>query len=109
MGNWTAAAAALSMVLLSGSALAGGSDDLPRAHVSYADLNIHNQAGVEELFRRIRVAANSVCNGQGVDSRQLSEVARYRACIAQAMDGAVAEAHLPMLTAYYRAKRTSNG
>ena len=60
--------------------------------VSYADLNIDNEAGAEKLYLRLRNAAEQVC-GFGSDMKLGSRTAsaQAKACYRQALDKAVAE------------------
>ena len=61
-------------------------------NVSYADLNIDNEAGAKKLYLRLRNAAEEVC-GLGSDIKLGSRTAsaQAKACYLQALDKAVAE------------------
>lgn len=52
-------AAMLLAAVLPGAAVAQAS--FPAVHVSYADLNLHNPAGIKVLDRRIASAIRAVC------------------------------------------------
>ena len=60
--------------------------------VSYADLNIDNEAGAKILYLRLRNAAEEVC-GLGSDMKPGSRTASARAkeCYRQALDKAITE------------------
>lgn len=96
------AALALCAGLLGGvSAQAGETSSTGRQiSVSYADLDISHRAGAEALLQRIEVAASQVCGGQP-DIRDLHQLAFYRACKKDAMDGAVASIGSPMVASLY--------
>ncbi|QMW24576.1 UrcA family protein [Sandaracinobacteroides saxicola] len=72
--------------------------EAPRATVRYADLDLATSAGRATLDARIRGAARNVC---GVDPRNLADLSRQRACMAQAIGHAnitlAARATLPQL------------
>jgi UrcA family protein len=60
--------------------------------VSYADLNIDNEAGAKKLYLRLRNAAEEVCGFESdvkLGSRTAS--ARAKACYREALDKAVTE------------------
>jgi UrcA family protein len=71
------------------------------ATVSYADLNLATQAGVETLYHRIRVAARNVCGSPY--ERQLGIRRSIRDCNDAAVENAVVtveqRAQLPNLRA----------
>ncbi|HEY2595061.1 MAG TPA: UrcA family protein [Chloroflexota bacterium] len=79
-----------STVLAVGMSLAGAASaepaasDQPRqAVVTYADLNLASAAGVEDLKRRINLAAREVC-GPEPDIRQLEVSQTYETCVGRA-------------------------
>ena len=63
-----------------------------RIAVSYADLNIHSEAGARALYRRLQNASESVCQ---VDSYRelgsLSRVAEAESCYAETLEEAVTQ------------------
>jgi len=59
-----------------------------RVVVSYADLDITNEAGVRTLYARLRWAAEKACGGEP-SSRQLAQQADYRACYDRVLDKSV--------------------
>lgn len=85
-----AAAAVLASGLMTGTALAGPTDNPPTVKVSYADLNLASPAGIRTLHRRIDSAARSVCGYSDAFNRTEMEV-RYaaRSCYKAAMANAL--------------------
>lgn len=76
--------------------------DAPRHMVvSFRDLNLGSTEGVTALYKRIKSAAQEVC--EAWDTSRLSQ-AQAQACVNQAMSRAVAQINSPMLTSLYRAK-----
>ena len=70
--------------------------------VKYGDLNLANQQGVEQLYRRISGAAQHVCdNGE---SRSLQAQAQVWICTQQTIARAVAAVNQPALTALHAIK-----
>jgi UrcA family protein len=57
--------------------------DVPTAHVSYADLNLGTQAGMQRLETRVRRAASMLCLESQV--RELPRVMAGRNCFNTAM------------------------
>ena len=53
------------------------SDDTAHTHVSYADLNLDSEEGVQELYVRLRHASRKVC---GVTSPMSFGTMAWRAC-----------------------------
>jgi UrcA family protein len=70
--------------------------------VKYGDLNLANPDGVSALYKRLRSAAVRVCE---TDSQYLEKKTEERACIADAMDRAIARVNNPALTAFAAKKR----
>jgi UrcA family protein len=86
MKTITIALAALA--LLPSAAPAATASAAPAVHVSYADLNLHSDAGIRALDRRLAQAARAVCADGSTDlSRQLAA----RRCIADTLAAATAE------------------
>ena len=71
-------------------------DEVPVKQINYADLNLTRTTDVAVLYRRIEGAAGLVCELYG--SRDLARNLRFRHCMADAVDRAVAEVHAPLLT-----------
>jgi UrcA family protein len=69
--------------------------------VRYADLDLSAPAGVQMLYGRLKGAARSVCSQ--LDGFSLMEHARYRACVAEAVEDAVLAVDSPALTEAYLA------
>jgi UrcA family protein len=70
--------------------------------VRYADLDLSQSAGVEQLYRRIKVAARQVCVPE--NSRDLQSVAAADHCREQAIAHSIATVDTPALTNYYLAQ-----
>jgi UrcA family protein len=87
---------------LSTPASAGESVQLARRVVKFADLDLTRGAGVAELYSRIRSAARDVCEPPIASDRESTILAR--ACVAQAIERAIADVNSPQLTSYYLAK-----
>lgn len=95
--------AALSATMLAGVTQAAAPGDyLPKQAVTYKDLNLNSNAGIEVLYKRIQGAANQVCGK--VDVRDLQGMRFTKACVERAISGAVAAVNSPMLTRVYLAK-----
>ena len=70
--------------------------------VSFSDLDLSRSEGVEQLYRRIRAAAHTVCHS--LEGVALDEKYLWWQCVDGAVDAAVARVDEPGLTAYYRAR-----
>lgn len=85
----------------SGAVQAERPSDMRTATVSYGDLNLVTQAGVETLYHRIRIAARTVCGSP--HERNLDVQHSVRACNDAAFENAVEaveqKAQLPRLRA----------
>ncbi len=98
-------------LVLSGSILSIGHaappSDVPTTVVKFGDLNTTGPAGKEELYRRLTRAAHSVCRSlDPSDSAvKLQLTPLYKACIDQAVSGAVAKINLPEFTDYVASRR----
>jgi UrcA family protein len=95
--NIVVMAAALTVGLLVG--VAHGTEpgnDAPVKAVTYQDLNLKTDAGVQVLYKRIEGAAKQVCGG--LEIRDLQGVRAHKACVQRAMDDAVAAVNNQMLT-----------
>lgn len=68
--------------------------------VFYGDLNLSHPMGADAMMRRLNAAAAKVCGGQP-DSRELRERMAFRACLREAVSGAVREVNAPLLTALF--------
>jgi UrcA family protein len=62
------------------------SDDTAHTHISYADLNLDSEEGVQELHVRLRHASRKVC---GVTSPMSSGTMAWRACYRNTLTNAV--------------------
>jgi UrcA family protein len=95
--NIVVMAAALAAGLLVGVAHgAEPGNGAPVKTVTYQDINLNTDAGVQVLYKRIHGAAKQVCGG--LEIRDLQGVRAHRACVQKAMDEAVAAVNNQMLT-----------
>ena len=76
--------------------------ELPSLTVKFGDLNLVNDAGAEQLYRRINHAAQEVC--EPLDGRQLESGIRFKACVKESIARAVSSVHQPKLSAVFEAK-----
>ena len=71
--------AAVALLATTAPAIAQAETAPPQVHVSYADLDLRNAAGVQQLDRRLRSAVKAVCADDGAIGRLIPlEVARCR-------------------------------
>jgi UrcA family protein len=70
--------------------------------VRYADLDLDNAAGIAELYARLHVAAEKVCDSR-FHPGTLVVAASWRTCVADALTQAVAAVDRPAVTAYHAA------
>jgi UrcA family protein len=82
------------------------SGDARSETVRFADLNIDSSSGAEILYRRLNIAANSVCR-ELEPGRSLALVAPHRACIHSALSRALADVGNPTVLAYAAAHGTT--
>ena len=87
---------AIALCTLQVTALAGG-NGLASKRVSYADLDITQQAGAKVLYDRIAAAAQQVCALSGY--KNLGEMQRVNGCVDRAINNAVKEVDSPALSA----------
>ena len=102
---------ALWSVLLGAFTLNTALADNPATHevmtgnivVSFADLNLANPTGLDNLYLRVRHAADKVC---GVENMKVSlDITRKnRFCVSSAIDHAIGEINDARLTALHQAK-----
>ena len=71
--------------------------------VSYADLDVSRQAGVDTLYRRIVAAADSACSPKP-DTRDLVAHRDWEQCVDLAVDNAVAHIANPTLSQTHLAR-----
>jgi UrcA family protein len=93
---------ALALVLAGAAMLpaaAAPPDSLPRAAVSWADLDLTGSAGAATLHERLRAAAKQVC--PLLASRSAGGPADQRDCYFGALDSAVAQARQSALTQHH--------
>jgi UrcA family protein len=69
--------------------------------VKYADLDLNRSEGAAVLYQRLLTAARTVCYPISSDRKlEFKTQARYEACIAKAVDEAVAKVNRPALAEY---------
>ena len=67
--------------------------------VSYADLNINNEAGAKVLYARLQRASQEVCGVGSHDIlRSLTETKKARACYEKALTAAIQKIDSELLT-----------
>jgi len=76
--------------------------------VSYADLNLQAAAGAEALYRRLQAAAQHVCYPLD-DGLRGGRNFKFQKCFKTALDSAVAQVNMPILTAMHSGKRPVTG
>jgi UrcA family protein len=77
-------------------------DDPPSVVVHFGDLDLTRSDGVAVLYRRLKYAAETVCDSQ--DGDDLASKRRYETCWQDALSRAVFKVDRPALIAYYRAR-----
>ncbi len=76
--------------------------------VRYADLDLDKEAGIANLYARLRTAAERVCDlGSGPQALFLSS--SERSCVTTALEQAVANVDHAALTAYHAARASHAG
>ena len=71
--------------------------------VSYAELDLSKPQAVEALYRRLKTAAEFVCQAQFAKEQGASRIL-WKKCVNGAMTRAVADVDAPRLNAYFAAK-----
>ena len=74
--------------------------DIPTAVVKFGDLDTTHPAGKKELYRRLNRAAHAVCSPLEGASGSALVNPQYRACLDQAVSGAVAQINRLEFTDY---------
>jgi UrcA family protein len=102
----------LSILAITASSLASAdastvSVNVKTETVRYDDLRLISTVGAAVLYGRLKGAAERVCGGP-MDSAQIAEQKRYRACVDDALMKAVAEVNHPILTQFYELKRSKS-
>ena len=87
-----ATALALATIALPATAATPTQFDNSRISVSFADLNIDNEAGARALYGRLKQASASVCKMDSFrELGSLAAVAQAEACFTETLDEAVAK------------------
>jgi UrcA family protein len=94
---------ALFAVCLLGTPIAwAGPPPTRSVEVSFRDLDLNTQSGAAKLYRRIQVAARSVCQYEPTSPREQSI---WQYCVRPAVDAAVAKVNNPLLTELHSGHR----
>ena len=97
----------LAGVIATGAAGAAGTDsDAPSVIVKYSDTSLATNGGVNELYRRITVAARQVCPAASI--RDLAARQQAAQCREQAIARAISQIGNPQLAALH-ANHAKNG
>lgn len=107
-GRLVAAALAALVATVALPAAADGRFIQQSLEVRYDDLDLGKNAGIAQLYGRLRTAAETVCD-TGYRPQTLFLVPTWRACLTGALDQAVAEVDRPALTAYHAAQANRGG
>lgn len=112
--KWVGGFAALCLTIGAQQASAEAEfEDFRSITVSYSDLDLTKQAGIETLYSRINWAARAACGPTSLHKYDtfLSPRKAWRECVDRAIANAVAEIDEPRLTALHveRSKRVAFG
>ena len=88
--------------LIAAGAAQADSFNIPATTVKYADLDLSHKAGEAVLYQRINQAAQTVCASLNMSDSvsPLSLGNAYKACLRNAVSGAVARIDRPEFTAF---------
>jgi UrcA family protein len=84
------------------SAHAAPSENVSSVVVHFGDLDLSRSEGAMVLYRRLKVAAETVC--APLEDRDAERHLSFKACVQSALTTAVAKIDRTALTAYYEAK-----
>ena len=85
---------------------AAAREESPRQkEVSFADLNLNNDAGAATLLKRLTLASRSVCGGETDGPLNVNRGSSAFACRKATLQKAVADVNHPMVTAMYQNTR----
>ena len=88
-------------LLLGTPALAQAPSEKPlTVVVRFSDLDLTHEEGARVLLRRLQNAARVVCS-PAADAKDLKRISLYESCLKESMDRAVADVHVPLLSALY--------
>lgn len=76
--------------------------------INTSDLDLSKSADVATLYQRIRNAAEKACGSDYVTGSRLASDSKKQ-CVAQAVDGTVAQMRNPSLSAYHKQEATMAG
>jgi UrcA family protein len=103
--------ATLATVLASHDSVAGAGEsyyEAPQRLVKFADLDVTRTPGAASLYARITTAAQDVCQTP-FNSRDQVLTSVARKCQQRAIERAVTDVNLPVLTSYHLMKTKSGG
>jgi UrcA family protein len=89
------------LVAFAPGAFAADDPDAPSMKVHFGDLNLSTDAGVQTLYKRIKLAARTVCN-ESVVSGDGRSASHYWACYDKAVADAISKVDNTQLTAMYQ-------
>jgi UrcA family protein len=102
MKTFTLTRIALLSLIAVGGAHAG---EALTSTVKYGDLDLSHTDGAATLYRRINQAARAVCAPLDFGSKAATSMGdAYKACMSNAVSGAVSKVHNPEFTAYVASK-----
>jgi UrcA family protein len=87
-----------SLLAISGGAHA--EDSAPQTKVSYSDLDLNNSADAKRLYKRLRAAAERVCDHY--EGRDLRRNMEEKNCAREALERAVQDVNHPAVLALHR-------
>lgn len=96
----TILASGISLLLATPAVAHPSAGKLPSLVVQYSDLDVTRKEGAVVLLDRLSHAARRVCNPEP-NNKDLDGRTRYEACVKDSMDRAVADIHIPLVSALY--------
>jgi UrcA family protein len=83
-----------------GSSAALADEGFATQRIAYSDLNLASDAGVEQLYARLRKASVAVCGSPSI--RELKAYVAANACAAHTLANAVEQVHSEKLSARHQ-------
>ena len=87
---------------LIGSTIASAAERPAAVRVAFADLNLATDAGIEQLYTRLRKASDEVCGVSSSSIRELKAYSIATACAAATLSSAVEQVHSDKLSARHQ-------
>jgi len=94
--------------MVSGAARAADTASAPSMHINVRDLDLSRSSDVATLYARIKTAAHQVCDSYAPTGSRLVSGSKEQ-CLAQAVDGAVAQINNASLSAYHKQEAGKRG